>query len=167
MGFASPATYLARSAQPGRAAHNYYAVTAGPLANGIALISGQGPTPETATNCPQFTDVTPRHRGHGRPGGGHWLHLSDAGPDDRRPAHRQGKTWKSYVEDIGNSQTGEAKTCRHPAVGTADADQAARPGDAYVTWRNPFVYFHSQIDTPPCKRRQRLGSTSWRRISKT
>src|SRR6185312_9873624 len=41
-------------------------------------------------------------------------------------------------------------TCRHPALGAADDELAPRPGDAYVTWRNPFVYFHSVIDTPTC-----------------
>src|SRR5262249_18273477 len=61
-----------------------------------------------------------------------------------------GNTWKAYVEDQGNSTTGEPVTCRHPAPGAADPDQSPRPGDAYVTWRNPFVYFHSLIDTPTC-----------------
>ena len=38
---------------------NYYAVTQGQLANQIALLSGQGPTPETAANCPNVSDVLP------------------------------------------------------------------------------------------------------------
>jgi hypothetical protein len=38
---------------------NYYAVTKGQLANEIALLSGQGPTPETQANCPNYGDVTP------------------------------------------------------------------------------------------------------------
>lgn len=38
---------------------NYYAVTKGKLANEIALLSGQGPTPETQVNCPNYGDVTP------------------------------------------------------------------------------------------------------------
>lgn len=38
---------------------NYYAVTKGQLANQIALLSGQGPTPETAANCPNYGDVAP------------------------------------------------------------------------------------------------------------
>src|ERR1019366_6336896 len=42
------------------------------------------------------------------------------------------------------------KTCRHPTLGGIDADQAPRPGDPYVTWRNPFVYFHSLIDPTTC-----------------
>src|ERR1019366_2409463 len=38
---------------------NYYAVTQGSLANSIALISGQGPTEQTAGDCPTFADITP------------------------------------------------------------------------------------------------------------
>ncbi|HET7508152.1 MAG TPA: zinc ribbon domain-containing protein, partial [Solirubrobacterales bacterium] len=38
---------------------NYFAVTKGELANQIALLSGQGPTPETAAGCPTYADVSP------------------------------------------------------------------------------------------------------------
>lgn len=38
---------------------NYFAVTKGQLANQIALLSGQGPTPETAADCPNYGDVLP------------------------------------------------------------------------------------------------------------
>ncbi|MGN6664252.1 MAG: alkaline phosphatase family protein [Solirubrobacterales bacterium] len=38
---------------------NYFAVTEGELANQIALLSGQGPTPETAADCPNYTDIQP------------------------------------------------------------------------------------------------------------
>src|ERR1039458_10726109 len=37
----------------------YYAVAHEQLANGIALISGQGPTVQTAQNCPMYEDVVP------------------------------------------------------------------------------------------------------------
>ena len=59
--------------------------------------------------------------------------------------------WKAYVEDIGNgAAAGQPATCRHPALGGPDPSQAPVPGDAYETWRNPFVYFHSLIDSPEC-----------------
>jgi hypothetical protein len=47
------------------------------------------------------------------------------------------------VEDVASGQPGEALTCRHPALGAPDTEAAPRPGDAYVTWRDPFLYFHS------------------------
>ncbi len=56
----SPAPYLATDlTKQGELLQNYYAVTQGELANEIALISGQGPTSQTAANCPTYTDVTP------------------------------------------------------------------------------------------------------------
>ena len=58
-------------------------------------------------------------------------------------------TWKGYMEDMGNSATA-SKTCRHPDIGAADQAVVARPGDAYATRHNPFVYFHSIIDVPIC-----------------
>ena len=36
----------------------YYGVAHEQLANGIALLSGQGPTPATVANCPVYTDVS-------------------------------------------------------------------------------------------------------------
>jgi hypothetical protein len=54
-----------------------------------------------------------------------------------------GNTWKAYVEDSGK---GQPPTCRHPDIGAADPYHDPRPDDASVTWRNPFLYFHSVID---------------------
>jgi hypothetical protein len=61
-----------------------------------------------------------------------------------------GRTWRAYLEDIGNGGASQPTSCRHPLLGGADGDQAPRPADAYVTWRNPFVYFHSVVDSPVC-----------------
>ena len=60
-----------------------------------------------------------------------------------------GKTWKAYQEDIGNSPT-EPKTCRHPAIGADDKTIIPSKGDLYATRHDPFVYFHSIIDSPSC-----------------
>jgi hypothetical protein len=56
----SPAPYLAETlAGEGKLLPNYYAVAQGGLANEIALLSGQGPTPQTVQNCPESTPVAP------------------------------------------------------------------------------------------------------------
>ena len=47
----------------GELVQNYYAVSGAPLANEIALISGQGPTAQTAGDCPVFTRVRPGRKG--------------------------------------------------------------------------------------------------------
>ena len=43
---------------------NYYAVARSPLANAVALISGQGPTQQTVADCPTFTAIAPATLGH-------------------------------------------------------------------------------------------------------
>ena len=56
----SPAPYLANTLRgQGELLSNYYAVAPGELANEVALISGQGPTPQTAANCPNYTEISP------------------------------------------------------------------------------------------------------------
>jgi hypothetical protein len=60
-----------------------------------------------------------------------------------------GKTWKAYQEDIANSAT-EPKTCRHPAIGSGDPTIIATKTDMYATRHDPWVYFHSVIDSPTC-----------------
>lgn len=51
---------------------------------------------------------------------------------------------------MGNDTPAESATCRHPALNSQDDTQTARNGDQYAARHNPFVYFHSIIDTPSC-----------------
>jgi hypothetical protein len=100
---------------------SYSGVVQGELANEIALVSGQDPTPAITANCPRYDCVYP--------------------PEVKTVADQltaAGKTWRAYVED-------QPTPCSHPAPGAADA-----PVGNYVTWRNPFVYFHSIVDGDDC-----------------
>jgi hypothetical protein len=147
----SQATYLSKTLTgQGELVDNYYAVAGGELANEIALISGQGPTPQTAANCPLYTDITPGNLGaQGQVLGSGCVYPRQALTlADQLTA--DGRTWKAYVEGIPNGGPGQPTTCRHPALGSADAGQAPSPETAYVTWRNPFVYFHTVIDNAAC-----------------
>jgi hypothetical protein len=151
-GASSPAPYLAKTlTAQGELLSNYYAVTKGDLANQIALLSGQGPTVETAANCPNYTDVTP---GTIAPGGqveGSGCVYPVATPTLPAQLVEKKLKWKAYVEDIGNgAAAGAPLTCRHPVLGGPDPSQAPVPGDAFVTWRNPVVYFHSLVDSSEC-----------------
>lgn len=59
-GEGSPSKFLGEELPAqGEILSNYYAVTKGQLANEIALLSGQGPTPETQADCPDPGDVVP------------------------------------------------------------------------------------------------------------
>lgn len=128
---------------------NYYAVAGSQLANGVALLSGQGPTPETLANCPTYGDLAPGTVSAEGQAEGNGCIYPAAVETLAGQLTAAGKTWKAYVEDIGNNPA-EATACRHPAPGTPDPRQVPTPGDSYLTWRNPFVYFHSILDSPAC-----------------
>jgi hypothetical protein len=151
-GETSPAPYLAKTLRDkGELISNYYAATKGDLANQIALLSGQGPTPETATNCPTYTDIVPGTLSASGQVEGSGCVYPAATPTLPGQLAEKKLKWKAYVEDIGNGvAAGQPTTCRHPALGAADSSPVPLPGDAYVTWRNPFVFFHSLTDSPEC-----------------
>jgi hypothetical protein len=150
-GSTSTAPYLAKNLPAqGELLANYYAATQGDLANEIALISGQGPTVETTLNCPNYSDITPATvslEEEQVEGNGCVYPVETQTLPGQLAA--QALSWKAYVEGIGTGPE-HATSCRHPALGGPDASQAPLPGDAYETWRNPFVYFHSLLDGAEC-----------------
>ena len=151
-GATSAAPYLAKTlAEQGEVIPNYFAVAKGDLANQIALISGQGPTLETGVNCPNYTDIVPGVVSvEGQVEGNGCVYPAATQTLAGQLVAAKLK-WRAYVEDIGNgAATGQPTSCRHPALGGPDPSQAPLPGDAYLTWRNPFVYFHSILDSPEC-----------------
>lgn len=59
---------------------------------------------------------------------------------------------------MGNDPRREASACGHPVLNALDSTQSAEPpnatapqGDQYAARHNPFVYFHSIIDSPDCR----------------
>lgn len=143
-GESSAAPYLAKTLRgQGELLTNYYAVAQGELANEVALISGQGPTPQTAANCPNYTEISPGTIGAESQVTGSGCVYPSATLTLPGQLATAGKSWKAYVEGVGNGGAGQPSTCRHPALGSADGNQSPLPGDAYETWRNPFVYFDS------------------------
>jgi phosphatidylinositol-3-phosphatase len=48
------------------------------------------------------------------------------------------------------SQPTTAVTCRRPELGTPDPNNTPAPGDPYLTYRNPFVYFDSLLGEGAC-----------------
>jgi len=149
----SPAPYLTRSLRPlGAQLSQYYGVAHESLGNYIAQISGQGPNPQTQADCQLYTDFV-------RVGGTAPQQAVGQGcvypPDVQTVAGQldaKGLSWKGYMEDMGNSPT-DARTCRHPELNGRDETQSAKPGDQYAARHNPFVYFHSIIDSPACAER--------------
>jgi phosphatidylinositol-3-phosphatase len=150
-GKASTVPYLAEDlASEGKLLANYFAVTQGGLANEIALISGQGPTPQTALDCPEYVPIAPGTISpEGQVEGTGCIYPGEA---ESLPGQLSEKelAWRAYVEDIANgAAAGQPTTCRHPAPGT-DPNLTPLPGDAFMTWRNPFVYFAGLTEDPQC-----------------
>jgi phosphatidylinositol-3-phosphatase len=128
-GATSPAPYLARTlAAKGELLPNYYAVTKGELANQIALLSGQGPTVETAAGCPGPTDILPgTASATGQVEGAGCVYPAATATLPGQLAEKK-LSWKAYVED---------------RVAPCVREEGSR---------DPLTYFHSLTDGPECAR---------------
>jgi hypothetical protein len=116
------------------------------LPNGIALVSGQPPNPQTQQDCPTYADF-PASAKPGADGAitasGCVYPVTTLSLADQ--VGSAGRSWRAYVQG-----TGEAKSCRRPASGGADTTLTPNPSDPYATRHNPFVYFHSLLDLGDC-----------------
>jgi phospholipase C len=155
----SKAPYLSKTlTSEGVLLQNYYGTGHASLDNYIAMISGQAATPDTRNDCQTYknfvqTGVTPDGQAIGQ---GCIYPASIKTIADQLTA--AGKTWRAYMGDMGNDLNRESATCGHPAVGAVDLTQTAEKpspaaplGDFYATRHNPFMYFHSIIDSPACQ----------------
>ncbi len=151
----SVAPYLAKTLPTlGAMLPNYYGTAHNSQGNYIAMISGQGPTPETQADCHTYADftVTGTTDANGQ-AVGHGCVYPDSVrslPDQLEAA---GKTWRGYMEDMGNNPQREPASCGAPRLNTEDPARKAQAGDQYATKHNPFVYLHRIVDdTARCNR---------------
>ncbi len=145
-GPSSAAPYLAHTlTAQGAFVPNYYGTGHESLDNYIAMVSGQGPNPQTQADCQDYADFA------GVPGApnGQAIGTGCVYPAGVQTIANQlqarGLDWRGYMEDMGNSPPAPG-TCRHPTLNGQDTTQVARPNDAYAARHDPFVYFHSIID---------------------
>ena len=161
--------YLQKTLVPkGGLLTEYYGTGHVSLDNYISMISGQSPTPDTDDDClPGFTGTIGNYNNVEQTGWASDGQVAATGgcvyARDVRNITDQikeaGLTWKGYMGDMGNDPSRESATCGHPEIGVgtdntneAEAPSAAVPlGDAYATRHDPFMYFHSIIDSPACK----------------
>jgi phosphatidylinositol-3-phosphatase len=151
-GYQSAAPYLSLTL-PGKGAlvPNFYGVTHESLGNYLALVSGQGSNVLTQADCQLYVNVIPGTiRADGQAIGDGCVYPSGVRTIADQLT-RAGLTWKGYMEDMGNAP-GQPQTCRHPAFLSPDSTQRARVGDQYAARHNPFVYFHSLLDSGACAR---------------
>jgi hypothetical protein len=150
-GPASGAPYLSQTlTSQGQLLSNYYGIGHSSLDNYIAMVSGQGPNPQTQADCPIFTEFLPGVIGLDGQAYGQGCVYPKNVKTLADQLEAKGLTWKGYMEDMGNGGPGVPKTCRHPQIWGFDETESARPGDQYAGRHNPFIYFHSIIDRPSC-----------------
>jgi len=140
----SHAPYLRKKLRgKGQLLSQYYGVAHHSLPNYIAQLSGQGPDPQTQSDCHVFSNFI--RSGTAVPGQavGHGCVYPKTVRTVANQLTQHGLTWKGYMESMHSA-------CRHPALNTTDRTQKARVGDQYAAKHNPFVYFHSIIDSPTC-----------------
>jgi len=214
----SKAHYLNHSLVPnGTLLSEYHATAHGALADGIALLSGQGPTPQLQADCPLYESLEPGRinsfTGQAR-GRGCVFPATVSTLADQFAANRL--TWRAYIggqttppadqtapvaattttlttttpttttptttmttpttttpTTATTTPTATATTpttttttpttttttpttsavgaCSHPQLGATDPSAGTvTPPNDYATWRNPFMYFHSVIDSATC-----------------
>ncbi|WPP03388.1 alkaline phosphatase family protein [Methylocella tundrae] len=158
-GAASKAPYLSQTLKAkGALLTQYFGTGHFSLDNYIAMISGQAATNETRADCQTYADF----QLSGMTADGQAIGIGcvyprtiKTLPDQMRAA---GKTWRAYMEDMGADPSREASTCGHPVLNAADNTQNAEApnakaprGDQYASRHNPFVYFHSIIDSADCE----------------
>jgi hypothetical protein len=128
---------------------SYYSVASASLSNELAVLSGQGPTPQTDENCPVYADVLPANKGKR----GQTIGLGCIYPSTTETLPGQlaaaGDTWKAYVQGMGTKH-GKSVACRHPTDGRLDPFQTPTAKDPYVTSLNPFVYFDADLQDGSC-----------------
>lgn len=171
-----PAPYLALDvAGHGALLQQYYATSHYSLGNYLTLISGQSVTRENQDDCAtstQYPELSTNYVDIAVRGMAPYAQIKGDGCiypasvqtiADQLTAH--GLTWHGYMEDMGNDGTREIVPCGQPkgGVGSPDNTQSAqvppdynkggslRVTDQYTSKHNPFVYFHSLLDSGACK----------------
>ncbi|MGC2526672.1 MAG: alkaline phosphatase family protein [Candidatus Acidiferrum sp.] len=154
----SKAPYLSQTlTKQGVLLNQYYGTGHASLDNYIAMISGQAATPQTRNDCQIYQDfVLTGVTSDGQAIGSQCIYPASIQtlPDQ---LNKVGKTWRAYMGDMGNDPARESATCGHPPLNSTDFTQTAEAastsvplGDQYATRHDPFMYFHSIIDSPDC-----------------
>lgn len=149
----SKAPYLADSLTKGGAfLRQYFGTGHASLDNYIAMISGIAPDPATQADCGRYTDfVETGMAAGGQPIGAGCVYPAHV-PTIANQLAARGRSWKAYMEDMGNDTTRESTTCGHARMGELDQTEHATAVDQYAAKHNPFMYFHSIIDSSSCGR---------------
>jgi hypothetical protein len=174
-GKAAPPSYFKDLAHQGVLLSHYYGIGHNSLDNYIAMISGQAPNKFTQWDCPKFIDFVEigdmdELKSQAKLKLLERLRISSDRDDESRGATEsqqpagagcvyparimtvtdqlEGRsdplTWAAYME-------GMPENCAHPPIGQFDDTRNRRSYEGkYAVRHNPFVYFHSILDSKSC-----------------
>jgi hypothetical protein len=173
-GATMPVPYLTQTvAAQGATLQNYYGTSHFSLGNYISLVSGQAVTTANQDDCTVsgisgtgslYTNVVQSSVGSYNQIAGTGCVYPAAVQTVADQLTAAGFTWKGYMEDMGNDTTREAATCGQPITGLGYPDNTSTAQvppnynkggtqaitDQYAARHNPFVYFHSLLDSGAC-----------------
>jgi phosphatidylinositol-3-phosphatase len=147
--FANPSAdpYLAQTLpSQGALLESYYATGHESNDNYISIVSGQPPNAQNQADCPRFDNFAGALMlENGVESGTGCVYPAEV-PTIGNQLSAAKRSWKAYMQDMGNDPNREAAACGHPALEGTDETQKATAGDGYASRHDPFVYFHSVID---------------------
>jgi hypothetical protein len=169
-----PVPYLSQTvAARGASLPNYYGTSHFSLGNYLSLVSGQAVTKDNQDDCTNLAPgVGSNYIDIASTGFAAYRQVTGVGciyPAATLTIADQlagaGYSWKGYMEDMGNDTTREAATCGQPIGGIGAPDNTSKAQvppaygeggtmavtDQYAARHNPFVYFHSLLDSGACK----------------
>lgn len=140
----SQAPYLSQTLpSQGELLTQYYGIGHASLDNYIAMVSGQAPAVTTQADCPFYTNLFPGTMGQDGQAVGQGCVYPATVQTVADQLGAAGLTWRGYMEDM-------AGNCQRPAMNSFDQTQSATAASQYAARHNPFVYFHSLIDSGAC-----------------
>lgn len=124
--------YLAKDLRArGALLTNLFAVAHGGLPSGLALLTGQGPTPQTMDGCPTPADLKPG--------------TTPARGDAYDQARGEGCALPANVDTLPGQLLAAGKTFKAYFEQAADGDACKTPGP-----RNPIAFLRGLADDPSC-----------------
>jgi phosphatidylinositol-3-phosphatase len=155
----NPNHYLGKVLQrQGTLLTQYYATGHVSLDNYIAMISGQAPNPATSSDCQKYTNFNGTTNPATLNSDGQAVGVGCVYPSNVKTLadqlSNQHISWSGYMEDMGNARSREQHRCGTPSASSNGLDdtQQATAKDQYAARHNPFVYFHSLVDSGLCRR---------------
>ncbi len=138
--------YLAQTLPAqGALLEDYYATGHESNDNYISLVSGQPPNPDNQADCQDFSEFPLSQVNSEGVEEGVGCVYPEAIQNIGTQLTAAKRTWKAYMQDMGNDPNRETAACGHPGLGEQDHTQEAVEGDGYATRHDPFVYFNSVI----------------------